>query len=258
MLIVGGSLNMSGHSKWANIKHKKGKLDAIRGKITTKISREITIAVRMGGPDPVGNMRLKLALSKARANNVPKDNIQRAIKKGAGTLEAANSYEEIIYEGYGPAGVAMLVTCLTDNRNRTAAEMRHIFAKHGGNLGSTGCVNYMFKQKGIFAVSAETGVSEDDLMMIVLDAGAEDIKTSDEGFEIITSPEAYDDVEKALADNNIDVAMSEITMIPDAMAQLTDEDKEKVQKMLDALNDSEDVQDIYTNADLPEDDEGEE
>lgn len=245
---------MSGHSKWANIKHKKGKADALRGKITTKISREITIAVRMGGSDPTGNMKLKLALSKARANNIPKDNIQRAIQKGAGALEG-QSFEEITYEGYGPAGVAMMVSCLTDNRNRTAADVRHVFSKYGGNLGASGCVSYMFQQKGIFAVSAETGVSEDDLMMIALDAGAEDIKSNEDGFEIITTPDAFDDVEKALADNNIEVAMSEITMVPDTMAELSDEDAEKVQKMLDALDDCDDVQDVYTNADLPEDEE---
>lgn len=245
---------MSGHSKWANIKHKKGKADALRGKITTKISREITIAVRMGGSDPTGNMKLKLALSKAKANNIPKDNIQRAIQKGAGALEG-QSFEEITYEGYGPAGVAMMVSCLTDNRNRTAADVRHIFSKYGGNLGATGCVGYMFQQKGIFAVSKETGVTEDDLMMIALDAGAEDIKSDEEGFEIVTDPAAYDDVEKALADNNIEVAMSEITMVPDTMAELSAEDAEKVQKMLDALDDCDDVQDVYTNADLPDDDE---
>ena len=166
---------MSGHSKWANIKHKKGKADALRGKITTKISREITIAVRMGGSDPTGNMKLKLALSKAKANNIPKDNIQRAIQKGAGALEG-QSFEEITYEGYGPAGVAMMVSCLTDNRNRTAADVRHVFSKYGGNLGATGCVGYMFQQKGVFAVSKDTGVEEDDLMMVALEAGAEDIK----------------------------------------------------------------------------------
>ena len=245
---------MSGHSKWANIKHKKGKADALRGKITTKISREITIAVRMGGADPTGNMKLKLALTKAKANNIPKDNIQRAIQKGAGALEGQN-FEEITYEGYGPAGVAMMVSCLTDNRNRTAAVVRHVFSKYGGNLGATGCVGYMFQQKGIFAVSKETGVDEDELMMIALEAGAEDIKNEEEGFEIITAPDAYDAVEKALADAGIEVAMGEITMVPDTMAELSAEDAEKVQKMLDALDDCDDVQDVYTNADLPDDDE---
>lgn len=245
---------MSGHSKWANIKHKKGKADALRGKITTKISREITIAVRMGGADPTGNMKLKLALSKAKANNIPKDNIQRAIQKGAGALEG-QSFEEITYEGYGPAGVAMMVSCLTDNRNRTAADVRHVFSKYGGNLGATGCVGYMFQQKGVFAVSKETGVEEDDLMMVALEAGAEDIKNEEEGFEIVTTPDTFDAVEKALADAGIEVEMAEITMIPDTMAELSAEDAERVQKMLDVLEDLDDVQDVYHNADLPEDDE---
>ena len=245
---------MSGHSKWANIKHKKGKADALRGKITTKISREITIAVRMGGSDPTGNMKLKLALSKAKANNIPKDNIHRAIQKGAGALEG-QSFEEITYEGYGPAGVAMMVSCLTDNRNRTAADVRHVFSKYGGNLGATGCVGYMFQQKGVFAVSKETGVEEDDLMMVALEAGAEDIKNEEEGFEIVTTPDTFDDVEKALADAGIEVEMAEITMIPDTMAELSAEDAERVQKMLDVLEDLDDVQDVYHNADLPEDDE---
>ena len=245
---------MSGHSKWAIIKHKKGKADALRGKITTKISREITIAVRMGGADPTGNMKLKLALSKAKANNIPKDNIQRAIQKGAGALEG-QSFEEITYEGYGPAGVAMMVSCLTDNRNRTAADVRHVFSKYGGNLGATGCVGYMFQQKGVFAVSKETGVEEDDLMMVALEAGAEDIKNEEEGFEIVTTPDAFDDVEKALAEAGIEVEMAEITMIPDTMAELSAEDAERVQKMLDVLEDLDDVQDVYHNADLPDDDE---
>ena len=220
----------------------------------SKISREITIAVRMGGSDPTGNMKLKLALSKAKANNIPKDNIQRAIQKGAGALEG-QSFEEITYEGYGPAGVAMMVSCLTDNRNRTAADVRHVFSKYGGNLGATGCVGYMFQQKGVFAVSKETGVEEDDLMMIALEAGAVDIKNEEEGFEIVTTPDAFDDVEKALAEAGIEVEMAEITMIPDTMAELSAEDAERVQKMLDVLEDLDDVQDVYHNADLPDDDE---
>mgnify|MGYP000812491485 CR=1 FL=1 len=245
---------MSGHSKWANIKNKKEKTDSQRGKIFTKIGREIAIAVKEGGSDPNNNSKLRDVIAKAKAANVPNDNITRSIKKAAGELGSIN-YEEITYEGYGPNGIAMIVDVVTDNRNRTAADVRHVFSKHGGNLGASGCVSYMFKQKGIFAVSAETGVSEDDLMMIALDAGAEDIKSSEDGFEIITDPAAYDDVEKALADNNIEVAMSEITMVPDTMAELSGEDAEKVQKMLDALDDCDDVQDVYTNADLPEDDE---
>ena len=245
---------MSGHSKWANIKHKKGKADAARGQITTKIGREITIAVRMGGPDPTGNMKLKLALSKAKANNVPKDNIQRAIQKGQGAADASN-YEEITYEGYGPAGVAVMVSPLTDNRNRTAADVRHVFSKYGGNMGETGCVNWMFKRKGVFSIDSEAGYTEDDLMLIALEAGAEDVKAEEEGFEIVTEPEDFDAVEKALADNNIEVMMSEIAMLPDTMAELSDEDVVKVRKMLEALEDLDDVQDVYTNADLPEEDE---
>ena len=245
---------MSGHSKFANIKHKKEKNDAAKGKVFTRIGREIAVAVKEGGPDPNNNGKLRDVIAKAKANNMPNDTIDRSIKKAAGDANAAN-YESITYEGYGPSGTAIIVETLTDNRNRTAADVRHVFSKHGGNLGASGCVSYMFKQKGIFAVSAETGVSEDDLMMIALDAGAEDIKSSEDGFEIITDPAAYDDVEKALADNNIEVAMSEITMVPDTMAELSGEDAEKVQKMLDALDDCDDVQDVYTNADLPEDDE---
>ena len=247
---------MSGHSKWANIKHKKGKADAARGKITTKIGREITIAVQMGGPDPTGNMRLKLALSKAKANNIPKDNIQRAIKKGQGAAEGGN-YEEITYEGYGPAGVAVMVSTLTNNRNRTAADVRHVFSKSGGNMCESGCVIWMVKRKGVFTIDGEENESltEDDLMMIALDAGAEDVKSEEGGFEIITQPEDFDAVEKALADNNVEVAMAEITMIPDTMAELDEEGVAKVQKMLDLLDDLDDVQDVYTNADLPDDDE---
>ncbi|MEA5092532.1 Transcriptional regulatory protein PmpR [bioreactor metagenome] len=241
---------MSGHSKWANIKFKKGKTDAIRGQVTTKIGREITIAVRMGGADPTGNMKLKLALSKAKANNVPKDNIKRAIAKGVGASDASN-YEEITYEGYGPAGVAIMVSTLTDNRNRTAAEIRHTFSK-GGNMGETGCVGWMFKRKGVFSVAKENGPSEEDLMMMVLDAGAEDIKTEDEGYEIITSPEDYDAVEKVLSDNNIEVAMSEISMIPDTMVTVSGDDAAKVQRMIDGFEELDDVQDVYTNADLPD------
>ncbi len=247
---------MSGHSKWANIKHKKGRVDALRGKVTTKIGREITIAVRLGGSDPVGNMKLKLALSKAKANNIPKDNIQRAIQKGLGAAEGAD-FQEITYEGYGPAGVAIMVETLTDNRNRTAADVRHVFTKHGGNLGGTGSVSYMFKQKGIFSISNETGVTEDDLMMIVLDAGAEDIKTTEDGFEIITDPQSFDAVEKALADNNIETEMSDLEMVPDTYTELTPDDAVKVQRMVDALEDLDDVQDVFLSADLPDDDEEE-
>ncbi len=244
---------MSGHSKWANIKRKKGKNDAIRGKITTKIGREITIAVRMGGPDPVGNMRLKLALQKAKENNIPKDNIKRAIQKGAGATEGQN-YEEIVYEGYGPAGVAVTVNVLTDNRNRAAAAVRHEFSKCGGNLGATGCVGWMFHSTGIFVVSKEQA-DEDKLMEVALDAGADDVKDEGEEFEIITTPEAFDDVEKALADAGIETEHASITMVPENTIKLTGEDAAKMERFVDALDEIDDVQDVYHNADLPEDEE---
>jgi YebC/PmpR family DNA-binding regulatory protein len=205
----------------------------------------------MGGADPTANMKLKLALSKAKANNIPKDNIKRAIDKGTGAQDGSN-WEQITYEGYGPAGIAVMISALSDNRNRTAADVRHVFSKYGGNMGATGCVGYMFQEKGIFVISKETGVEEDDLMMIALEAGAEDIKVEEECFEVVTDPAAFDDVEKALADNNIEVEVSEITMVPDTMTELSGDDAVKMQKMLDAFDDLDDVQDVYTNADLPE------
>lgn len=241
---------MSGHSKWANIKHKKGRVDAIRGKITTKIGREITIAVKLGGPDQTGNMRLKLALQKAKANNVPKENIQRAIQKGQGALEGAN-YEEFVYEGYGPAGVAVMIDILTDNRNRTAADIRHIFSKHGGNLGESGCVSWMFKQKGVFVVESST-LSEEDLMMMVLDAGAEDLKNQDGTFEITTAPADFEAVQQVLEANHIECVVAEITMVPETFAELNEADSEKMMNMLEILEEHDDVQNVYSNFDMPE------
>lgn len=245
---------MSGHSKWANIKHKKGKMDAIRGKVTTKISREITIAVRMGGSDPTGNMRLKLALQKAKENNIPKDNIQRAIQKGAGALDGAN-YEELTYEGYGPGGVALMVEAMTDNRNRTAAEMRHLFSKYGGNLGESGCVSWMFKKKGVFIVDKETGIDEEELMMIVLDAGADDLQSEDGQFEITTAPDDFDNIQRALEDHNIQTLVAQIAMVPDNTIDVSDDDAVKLAKLVELLEDHDDVQEVYGNFDLPEADE---
>lgn len=239
---------MSGHSKWANIKRKKGKNDALRGKVTTKIGREITIAVRMGGADLVGNMRLKLALQKAKENNVPKDNIQRAIQKGAGMGEGGN-YEEITYEGYGPAGVAITVEVMTDNRNRTAADVRHVFTKSGGNMGETGCVAWMFKRKGIFVVEKECA-DEEELMILSLDAGAEDFKTGEDEYEIITAPEDYDVVEKALLDKAVPTIVSKITAIPDTSIELDENDSAKLERMLDAFDELDDVQDVYHNGEM--------
>ncbi len=243
---------MAGHSKWANIKHKKGKMDAIRGKLTTKIGREITIAVRIGGADPTGNMRLKLALQKAKENNIPKDNIQRAIQKGQGTLEGA-SYEEITYEGYGPGGVAVMVEVLTDNRNRAAADVRHLFSKYGGNLGELGCVAWMFKKQAVFIVDKEAA-GEDDLMMLVLDAGAEDFRSEDEQYEIIASPDSFDTIQQVLEENKIPVLMSQIGMIPDTNISLVGDEAVKMMKLTEALEDYDDVQEVYTNAELPDND----
>ncbi|MDR7865226.1 MAG: YebC/PmpR family DNA-binding transcriptional regulator [Sporomusaceae bacterium] len=242
---------MSGHSKWANIKHRKGKMDAIRGKITTKISREITVAARAGGADPAGNMRLKLALQKAKENNVPKDNIQRAIQKGVGALDGGN-YEEIAYEGYGPGGVAVLLEIMTDNRNRTAADIRHLFSKYGGNLGEAGCVSWMFDKKGLFLVD-KAGVNEEDLMLIALEAGAEDIKSEDDQYEITTAPDDWEQVRVALETAKVVTASAQITMVPQTTVELAGDDAVKMLKLLDALEEHDDVQEVYANFDIPDD-----
>lgn len=241
---------MSGHSKWANIKHKKGRMDALRGKLTTKIGREITVAVRIGGADPTGNMRLKLALQKAKENNIPKENIQRAIQKGSGTLDGAN-YEEITYEGYGPGGVAVTIEVMTDNRNRTAADVRHLFTKYGGNLGESGCVAWMFKKKGLFVIEKE-GVDEETLMLVALEAGAEDFKAEDQ-YEIITAPEDFDSVQQALDQNKVTTLVAQVTMVPETTVELNGDEAVKMVKLIDALEDHDDVQEVYTNVELPED-----
>jgi YebC/PmpR family DNA-binding regulatory protein len=242
---------MSGHSKWANIKRRKGAVDAARGQITTKISKEITVAVRLGGADPAGNMKLKMVLQKARENNVSKDTISRAIQKGQGTLEG-HAYEELTYEGYGPGGSAVLIDVVTDNRNRAAAEIRHIFSKHGGNLGESGCVAWMFDQKGLFVIDKNIGIGEEDLMMLALEAGAEDMKSTEDSFEIITAPEDFDSVQKMLEKNNIKTTDANITKLPQTTLAVSDEDAAKVFRLLDALEEHDDVQDVYTNVDLPD------
>lgn len=242
---------MAGHSKWANIKHRKGKMDALRGKITTKLSREITVAVKNGGADPTGNMRLKLALQKARENNIPKDNIQRAIQKGQGAADGSN-FEEFSYEGYGPAGVAVMLDIMTDNRNRTAAEIRHLFSKHGGNLGETGCVAWMFNQKGIITV-AKSNVDEETLMLLALEAGADDFSADDDDvYEILTSPEQFGQVQQAVEAADISLDSAALSMVPQTNVALAADDAIKVVKLLEALEDHDDVQEVYTNADLPE------
>ena len=241
---------MSGHSKWENIKRKKGKTDAIRARITTKISKEITIAARMGGGDPVGNMRLKLALTKAKQNNVPKENIQRAIAKGVG----AASFDEVTYEGYGPGGAAVIVECNTDNRNRAAADIRHAFTHHGGSVGTPGCVSWMFKKKGSIIVSKDAA-DEDTVMMVALDAGAEDVSSNEDSYEISTTPEEFLTVSDALEKEGIPVEASEVAMVPDNYVKLEGDAAQTMAHLTAELEDLDDVQEVYTNAELPEDEE---
>ena len=226
-------------------------MDAIRGKVTTKIGREIMVAVRMGGADPTGNMRLKLALEKARANNIPKENIQRAVQKGLGSLDG-NNFEEITYEGYGPGGVAIMIEVMTDNRNRTAADIRHLLSKYGGNLGESGCVSWMFKKKGIFVVEKETGIDEEELMLLVLEAGAEDFKSDDDEFEIITLPDDFEQVQAALKSNNVLLSVAQVTMAPETTVELVGDEAMKMIKLSDALEEHDDVQEVYANFDIPE------
>ncbi len=241
---------MSGHSKWSTIKHKKGAADIKRGKIFTKLIKEITVAARMGGGDIESNPRLRHAIAAAKAQNMPKDNFERAIKKGTGDLDGVN-YEEIVYEGYGPGGVAVLVECLTDNRNRTIADVRYIFNKAGGNVGTDGCVAWMFDKKGLISVSKEAA-DEEALMDVALEAGAEDIKDEGDVFEIITEPGDFDAVKDAVDKAGIACQMAEITMIPQNMTAVDGKDAEQVIKFMDALDDCDDIQKFYTNADIPD------
>lgn len=246
---------MSGHSKWHNIQNKKGKADARRANAFTKIGRYIMVAAREGGADPDYNPSLKAAIEKAKAENMPNDNIDRAIKKGTGELDGA-AFEEITYEGYGPSGVAIMVSCLTDNRNRTASDVRHAFDKHGGNLGQSGSVSFMFDRKGVIGIERTDEIDEDELTMQAIDLGAEDFEASDDGFEITTSPEDFNGVRDGLQEAGYTFAMAEISYVPQNMIALTDEsDVKKMNKMIDLLEESDDVQDVYHNADMPEDDE---
>jgi YebC/PmpR family DNA-binding regulatory protein len=238
---------MSGHSKFANIKHKKEKNDAKKGKIFTKIGREIVVAVRSGGSEPDSNTRLREVIAKAKAANMPNDTIQRSIKKASGELGNV-VYENITYEGYGPSGIAVIVECLTDNKNRTAANVRHAFSKFGGNMGTTGCVSFMFEKKGQVIIEKEEGVDEDTLMMLALDAGAEDFVSDEEGYEIITEPDNFSAVYEAIDSGDISILSAEITMIPTTTTDLdAQEDKDKLRKMLDQLEEDDDVQNVYTN-----------
>ena len=242
---------MSGHSKWSTIKHKKGAADAKRGKIFTKLIKEITVAARTGGGDIDANPRLRTAVAAAKSENMPKDNIERAIKKGTGELEGVN-YEESSYEGYGPGGAAILVESMTDNKNRAVAEIRHIFNKYGGNMGENGCVAWIFDKKGYFNV-AKSDVDEERLMEIALDAGAEDIREEADNFEVITAPEDFDAVKEALEGATIAFSDAEVTMLPQNMSALEGKDAEQMLKLMEAMDDCDDVQKVYTNADIPDD-----
>ena len=248
---------MSGHSKWHNIQAKKGKADAARGKIFTKIGREIAIAVREGGANPESNGKLRDVIAKAKANNMPNDNIQRSIKKAAGEGSGL-TYEEITYEGYAPGGVAIICNIVTDNRNRTSADVRHIFDKNGGSLGTPGSVSYMFDNKGQIVVEREPGMDEDEMMMMALDAGAEDVKVLDDVFEIYTAPNDFSAVREALENQGLSFLSADKKMIPQNYVTITDEDTiNKINKLLDMLDDNDDVADVYHNADLPEEEEEE-
>ena len=241
---------MSGHSKWSSIKHKKGATDAKRGKIFSKLNKEITVAARTGGGDPSGNPRLRTAIQAAKSENMPKDNIERAIKKGTGELEGVN-YEESTYEGYGPGGAAVLIESVTDNRNRAVADIRHILSKCGGNLGENGCVSWMFDSKGYIEVEKKA-VDEDKLMETAIEAGAEDVREDNNSFEIITEPDDFEAVKTAIDNASIPYIVAEITMLPQATLELKGKEAEQMIKLMEILEDCDDVQKVYTNADIPD------
>jgi YebC/PmpR family DNA-binding regulatory protein len=239
---------MSGHSKWATIKHKKAAVDARRGKVFTKLIRELTSAARMGGGDADSNPRLRTAVAAAKTANMPSDTIQRAIKKGTGELPG-EVYEEITYEGYGAGGVAILVDVLTDNKNRTVAEIRHLFAKHGGNLGETGCVAWMFARKGIITLNTNQ-IDEDTLLELVLEAGGDDIKTEADAYEIVTAPEAFEDVRSILEQKGLTFDVAEVTMMPQNTVQVEGKQAEQVLRLMEALDDQDDVRKAHANFDI--------
>lgn len=244
---------MAGHSKWANIKHRKSKQDAQKGKMFTKLAREIIVAAKQGGGDPNGNFRLRIAIEKAKSANMPNENINRAIQKGVGGGEGDN-YEEVVYEGYGPAGVAITLNIMTDNRNRTAGDIRHLFSKYGGNMGETGCVSWMFNKKGYLTINKENlDINEDDLLLVGLEAGAEDIKVEDDIIEIITNPDDFEEVKTNLEQQGIQFAEAEISMIPQNTVEINDlEQAKKLMKLMDAFEEHDDVQNVYANYDIPD------
>ncbi len=242
---------MSGHSKWSTIRHKKGAADAKRGKMFTKLIKELMVAARMGGGNAEANPRLRAAVLAAKAENMPKDNIERAIKKGTGELEGVN-YEEFMYEGYGPAGVAILVDIMTDNRNRTASEIRHIFSRNGGNLGEAGCVAWMFSKKGIIDFNKSV-IGEEELMEIALEAGAEDVTDQEDQFEVVTSPEDFSAVKDVFDEKGLEYELAETTMSPQTTVQIEDPKlAQQLLRLMDALEDSDDVQNAYANFDIPD------
>ncbi len=242
---------MAGHSKWANIKNKKEKTDAQRGKAFTKIGREIAIAVKEGGPDPINNSKLRDVIAKAKANNMPNDNIARSIKKASGEMGTVN-FEECTYEGYGPSGVAVIVEAVTDNRNRTAAEMRYIFDKSGGSLGAAGCVSWMFDKKGIIVIERDNKLNEDEVMMAALEAGAEDFAALDDAFEVYTAADDFSQVREALENLGYDLISSDLGMVPQNSVDIVDQETAaKVERFLDLLDDNDDVQDVFHNGILP-------
>ncbi len=236
---------MSGHSKWATTKHKKAAIDSKRGKIFTKVIKEITVAARVGGGDPDGNARLRTVIQKAKEANMPADNIKKAIQKGTGELPGVN-YEEAVFEGYGTGGIAILVSIMTDNRNRTVPEIRHMFSKHGGNMGEAGCVSWMFDKKGYIVVEGGK-VDEEKLMSLIVEAGAEDMRRDGDNFEVITAPGDLENVKKTIEDGGITVALSEVTMLPQNYMELDDRSAMQVLKLIEALEDHDDVQNVYSN-----------
>jgi len=240
---------MSGHSKWANIKQRKGKMDAVKGNVFTKIGREIAVAVKQGGPDPASNSRLRDAIAKAKQNNMPSDNINRSIKKASGALDGAN-YEDMVYEGYAAGGVAVIVEALTDNKTRTAGDVRHLFDKYGGALGATGCVSYSFKKKGVIII--DKSYDEDEVFMVALENGADDVVTEDDSYEVYTQPQALDQVKAAFEEAKISVLDASVDLIPDMYIDPPADKIPSIKKMLDLLEENDDVQNVYHNANLPE------
>jgi len=242
---------MSGHSKWSSIKHKKGAADARRGRIFTRLIKEITVAARLGGGDPDGNPRLRTAIQAAKAENMPKDNIERAVKKGTGELDGT-SYEEVNYEGYGPGGVALLIDCLTDNKNRTVADIKHIFDRYGGNLGEPGCVAWMFEKKGMIIFDKDK-VDEEKLLDLALETGAEDVKEEEEEFEVIIAPADFEKVKKAFDDIGMTYSVAEVTMIPQNTIKLEGKRAEQMLNLMEGLEDNDDISHVYANFDIPDD-----